>query len=1090
MQALSSRCWLAIMLLAMVAITVGACGSGRLEHPESAATLPASAADSSAILEQITLAPAPPGVDAALWQRLTSELARQVGLARGSKATATPPSGQRSAVSDLHLVPGSSAMQLEWTHRSTGDYDRNGEVNISDLTPIGVHFGATPASWGWDAAQTADGDANGEINISDITPIGLNYLSRTTAYHVYGGNLEDYPPAPDAANGPAARLVGTVDIADFTAVACGRQLTLEVAAPMPGELYWVRPFDGATDGVTSNCVAPQLRGDWWMQGREPKHQGRSAFPGPRDNHLAWTYASGAENTASPIVRGDGTVYFGSEDGSLHAVNPDGSPAWSYATGDEIWATPAIGASGRVYFGSLDNYIYAINPDGSLGWRVDLGSHVYSPTIGPNEEIYVGTHDGLVAAVDPAGALDWSLPTAGDVRGSPAIGADGVVYATNYAGELYAINPDGSERWHFTTGGAIRFSPSIADDGTLYLGNDDGYVYALTPEGAEVWRYNAGSSVESGLAIGADGAIYFGGLNGFLTAIETDGSLRWQYDIRSALYGSPVIGADGIIYCTCMHGAIQAINPDGTLHWEFYTTGSGHGLALASGGTLYVCTTGNALLAFTGGLDGTAAGVEEIVPVEGLTGTQIAPRAMTLGTPPFNFSWDFGGGATPNTSSDASPTITLGAAGVYPASVSVASSYGPPAVYDFILYSYPPSAGAGGWVHALGGNRDDAFDTLAVAADGSVYAAGFTCVPGYPDYAGLISRYSPAGELLDTIIYQSSQPCLLFAMAIGPTGDMYCVGETRNSENYGDDILLLRFSSSLEPVWQQAWDSGGWDYCEALLVNPDGGVTLAGAADNGEDEDMVLLSWDPAGLFAGGWQYNLADEEAYCAASDDSGLYLGGAVEGAGEGDRDALLLKLNPDASVAWAVTYGTTDYEALYGMQLDAAGNAYVTGSDAMVCRFSSAGTLDWANSWNGGQTQLFSDIVLDGTSVYVAGEDWTSGFGDDIAVTCGDTTGAVMWCQLWQAAFPDDYVSDLLIHTNGAIYLSGGGVHAYGSWLDVAVSAAPLPWVLHDVTPVRTAVSTLPYEVTGSVENISLVQDVGGGAEDALIFSWDFSD
>lgn len=99
------------------------------------------------------------------------------------------PDGLANAVDDLQVnAEGSSQVRLSWTERNTGDYDFNGEVNIADLTPLGLHFG--DAVNGGPAARLTqeywvDGDHNGEINLSDLTPIGANFLSTVAGYQVY-----------------------------------------------------------------------------------------------------------------------------------------------------------------------------------------------------------------------------------------------------------------------------------------------------------------------------------------------------------------------------------------------------------------------------------------------------------------------------------------------------------------------------------------------------------------------------------------------------------------------------------------------------------------------------------------------------------------------------------------------------------------------------------------------------------------------------------------------------------------------------------------------------------------------------------------
>ena len=65
--------------------------------------------------------------------------------------------------------------------------------------------------------------------------------------------------------------------------------------------------------------------------------------------------------SSPAVDASGTVYVGSFDYSLYAINPDGSLKWSYPTGYTIFSSPAIDADGTVLVGGRDVVLYAIGP---------------------------------------------------------------------------------------------------------------------------------------------------------------------------------------------------------------------------------------------------------------------------------------------------------------------------------------------------------------------------------------------------------------------------------------------------------------------------------------------------------------------------------------------------------------------------------------------------------------------------------------------------------------------------------------------------------------------------------------------------------
>jgi len=46
---------------------------------------------------------------------------------------------------------------------------------------------------------------------------------------------------------------------------------------------------------------------------------------------------------------------------LYAINPDGTEKWNFTTSSVIYSLPAIGPDGTVYVGSWDKKMYAINP---------------------------------------------------------------------------------------------------------------------------------------------------------------------------------------------------------------------------------------------------------------------------------------------------------------------------------------------------------------------------------------------------------------------------------------------------------------------------------------------------------------------------------------------------------------------------------------------------------------------------------------------------------------------------------------------------------------------------------------------------------
>src|SRR5215831_2143620 len=81
----------------------------------------------------------------------------------------------------------------------------------------------------------------------------------------------------------------------------------------------------------------------------------------------WTVLIDSTSDSSPAIAPDGTIYFGTWDGKLWALNDDGTRKWVFTAGREIKSSPAIGGDGTVYFGSRDRNFYAVAPDGKKKW---------------------------------------------------------------------------------------------------------------------------------------------------------------------------------------------------------------------------------------------------------------------------------------------------------------------------------------------------------------------------------------------------------------------------------------------------------------------------------------------------------------------------------------------------------------------------------------------------------------------------------------------------------------------------------------------------------------------------------------------------
>ena len=280
-------------------------------------------------------------------------------------------------------------------------------------------------------------------------------------------------------------------------------------------------------------------------------------------HVRWTYSTLTYVEAKPVVVG-GTVYIGGADNSVYALDAaTGHVRWTYTTGDQVYSSPAV-AGGTVYIGSDDHKVYALDAaTGHVRWTYTTGDQVDSSPAVAGGTVYIGSNDHKVYALDAAtGHVRWTYTTGGEVDSSPAV-AGGTVYIGSWDYNVYALDAaTGHVRWTYTTGGIIESSPAVAG-GTVYVGSEDDELYALdTATGHVRWTYTTGGIIDSSPAV-AGGTVYIGSDDGNVYALDTaTGHVRWTYTTGGEVDSSPAV-AGGTVYIGSNDHKVYALKAAGS-----------------------------------------------------------------------------------------------------------------------------------------------------------------------------------------------------------------------------------------------------------------------------------------------------------------------------------------------------------------------------------------------------------------------------------------------------------------------------------------------------------------------------------------------
>ena len=272
--------------------------------------------------------------------------------------------------------------------------------------------------------------------------------------------------------------------------------------------------------------------------------------------------------SSPAVS-DGTVYVGSGDHSVYALDAkSGALRWKFETGNVVHASPAI-AGGAVYIGSWDRYMYALDAkSGALRWKFATGDDrtihnqvgIPSSAAVANGKVYFGCRDShFYALAAHTGKLAWSHDEHGSwVVGSPAIAGDSVYYTTSDEKEFFALDAaSGAPRFSVKYGTYSFSSPSIAGN-EAYFGTFDGRLFGVDIASGKVISRFATDASRKNLAqyLLPDDSL---DLRPFYTDLTLDGvivALNRVYALGS-IAASPTI-ADGVLYIGSTEGTLYAV----------------------------------------------------------------------------------------------------------------------------------------------------------------------------------------------------------------------------------------------------------------------------------------------------------------------------------------------------------------------------------------------------------------------------------------------------------------------------------------------------------------------------------------------------
>lgn len=168
-------------------------------------------------------------------------------------------------------------------------------------------------------------------------------------------------------------------------IALGRGPTLLVAGHddalrafgLDGVERWSTPLPGQ---VLGSPIVDENGSIYLGLAQNPRNQsprGMLIAVDAGSHQIKWRYDAPAPIESTPVLGDDGTLYFGDNDGTLHAIDTHGRPVWKTTLGAAVRSAGAIPAPGHVAFGLDDGSLVVLSCSSQKlrvgGWPKLLGS---------------------------------------------------------------------------------------------------------------------------------------------------------------------------------------------------------------------------------------------------------------------------------------------------------------------------------------------------------------------------------------------------------------------------------------------------------------------------------------------------------------------------------------------------------------------------------------------------------------------------------------------------------------------------------------------------------------------------------------------
>ena len=241
-------------------------------------------------------------------------------------------------------------------------------------------------------------------------------------------------------------------------------------------------------------------------------------------------------------------------------------------------------------------------------------------------------------------------------------------------------------------------------------------------------------------------------------------------------------------------------------------------------------------------------------------------------------------------------------------------------------------------------------------------------------------------------------------------NIYIVGKMFNFSKNVYDVLLCKYNSANNIIWNVSWGGVFDDYAYALDINQiSSNIYLVGSTSSygkNNSSDIFLLSYDYSGVLQwnitwGGTSWDVGYDVKYAS----NFIYVIG-YSNSFSLSEDIVVLKYNTSGSLQWNKTFGTAETDIGYGITLDNSDNIFITGKtassgniDLFLIKLDSNGNQLWNTTWGGSNSDEGRSLIINTVNeIFILANTRSFGMGStDLALLKFNSTGGLKWYQTW---------------------------------------------------------------------------------------------